>query len=61
MQFPRVGVPERGLDFAVTESFADGLQADAIVDEFGGMSVPELVQLDVVARSGVVLGPQLLR
>src|SRR5262245_37317818 len=37
-----LGVAERRLDLAVPESLADGLQAYAIVDEFGGMCMPQL-------------------
>jgi hypothetical protein len=35
------------------------LKADAVVDEFGGVGVAQLVQAEVLAGGGVVLGPQL--
>jgi len=55
-----IGVEQGGLDLAVAESFADGLEADAVADEFGGVGVAQLVELDVFAGGRVVLGPQLL-
>src|SRR5438876_7700391 len=54
------GVAQGGLDVLVSEAFADGGQADAAVDKFGGVGVPELVQGRDHAGGGGIAGPVFL-
>ncbi len=54
------GVAEGGLDAAMAETFSDGGQADAVVDEVCGVGVAELVDCAGDAGGIAVPGPSRL-
>jgi hypothetical protein len=56
MQFPRVGVELGGLGGGVAEASADDFDGDAGVDEFGGVGVAELVDVDLDSGLLAVVG-----
>lgn len=55
-----LGIAEGGLNMLVPQSLSDGGEADAVVDEFGRMSMAQLMQGACDTRHLTVFGPFLL-